>query len=261
VILGQVLLTEFLKLRRSKITWISWLALSVLPLAGGLFVWIVKEPGRAAQLGLMGQKARFVGITADWPSYFNLLNQEACAGGMILLAIVAAYVFGREYSEGTAKNMLTLPVGRHWFATAKFVVLFAWLGALTLSLIAEGLLVGALLGLPGFSVSLALSSCGNILFAGLIGYLLVPVVTWIATLGRGYLPPIGFTIFMLVMGNVLGATGWGKWFPWSIVPMLAGLSGPRVEVLAPESLVVVGLTFVAGIAATIWQLRHADNTQ
>jgi len=43
--------------------------------------------------------------------------------------------------------------------------------------------------------------------------------------------------------------------------MMAGLAGPRVEALAPESLVVVGLTFVAGIAATIWQLRRADNTQ
>jgi hypothetical protein len=43
--------------------------------------------------------------------------------------------------------------------------------------------------------------------------------------------------------------------------MLAGMAGPRVEVLAPGSLVVVGLTFVAGVAATIWQLRYADNAQ
>lgn len=149
--LGQVLATEFLKLRRSKITWLSWLAFSIMPLADGLFMWIVKEPQRAAQLGLTGQKAQFVGAAADWPSYFTLLDQAAGAGGMVLLSIIAAYVFG--------------------------------------------------------------------------------------------------------------ATGWGKWFPWSIVPMLAGLAGPRVEVIAPGSLAVVGLTFVAGVAASIWQLRHADNTQ
>jgi len=258
---GQVLTTEFQKLRRSKVTWLSWLAFSIMPLAGGLFMWIVQEPQRAAELGLLGQKARFVGVTADWPSYFTMLNQEACAGGMVLLSIIVAYVFGREYSERTAKNLLALPVPRHWFVVAKLAVILVWFGILTLLLIAEGLLVGTLLGLPGFSISLAVSSGGNILLAGLVGYLLVPVVAWIATLGRGYLAPIGFTLFMLVMGNALGMTGWGKWFPWSIVPMLAGMAGPRVEVLAPGSLVVVGLTFVAGVAATIWQLRYADNAQ
>jgi ABC-2 type transport system permease protein len=259
--LGQVLATEFLKLKRSKITWLSWLAFSIMPLAGGLFMWIAKEPGRATQLGLMGEKARLVGVTAGWTSFFTLLNQEGCIGGMVLLSIIAAYVFGREFADNTAKNMLTQPVARHWFAVAKLIVVFAWFGALTVSLIAEGLLVGALLELPELSMSLAVSSVGDVLFSGLVGFLLVPVVAWIAMLGRGYLPPIGFTIFMLVLGNVFGATGWGKWFPWSIVPMLAGMAGPRVEVLAPGSLVVVGFTFVAGVVATMWQLRLADNTQ
>lgn len=255
-----VLFTEFLKLRRSRITWLSWIAFSVMPLVGGLFMWIAREPARAARLGLLGQKARMAGV-ADWTAYFTLLNQEAGAGGMILLSIIAAYVFGREYSEGTAKNLLALPVARHWFVAAKLVVTLVWFGLLTVLLIAEGLLVGALLGLPGFSVRLAVSSAGNILLAGLLGYLLVPVVAWIAMLGRGYLAPLGFTIFMLMMGNVFGATGWGKWFPWSIVPMLAGLAGPKVETLAPGSLVVVAVTFIAGIVAAVRHVLYADNNQ
>ena len=259
--LGQALATELLKLKRSKITWLSWLALSVMPLVGGLFMWIIREPQRAAQLGLLGQKARFAGATADWPSYFGLLLQTMGVGGMILVSVMAAYVFGREYSDSTGKNMLALPVARHWIVFAKLAVVFTWFGFLAMLFIVEGLAVGALLGLPGFSVPLAVSSCGDILLAGLVGYLLVPVVTWITTLGRGYLPPIGFTIFMLLLGNVIGATGWGKWFPWSIVPMLAGMAGPRIEVLTLGSLAVVGLTFVAGVAATLWQWRYADNTQ
>ncbi len=259
--LSRVLATEFLKLRRSRITWLSWLAFSILPLAAGLFMWIAAEPERAAQMGLLGQKSQLTVMSADWPSFFTLLIQEAGAGGMILLAVIASYVFGREYSEGTAKDMLVLPVARHWFAVAKLAVVFMWFGVLTLLFLAEAFLVGTALGLPGLSLSLALSSGGEVLLAGLLGFLLVPVVTWIATLGRGYLAPIGFTIFMLLMGNIMGATGWGKWFPWSIVPMLAGMAGPRTEVLAPGSLVVVGLTFVAGVGATLWQLRYADNTQ
>ncbi|MEJ2217872.1 MAG: ABC transporter permease [Gemmatimonadota bacterium] len=259
--LGPILATEFLKLRRSKITWLSWLAFAVMPLAAGLFMWIAADPERAARMGLLGQKSQLVGMAADWPSFFTLLIQEAGAGGMILLAVIASYVFGREYSDGTAKDMLALPVSRHWFAVGKLAVVFVWFATLTVLFLAEALLVGAALRLPGFSLPLAVSSGGDVLLAGVLGFLLVPVVTWIATLGRGYLAPIGFTIFMLLMGNILGATGWGKWFPWSIVPMLAGMAGPRAEVLAPGSLAVVGLTFVAGVAATLWQLRYADNAQ
>ncbi len=258
---GQVLATEFIKLRRSKITWLSWLAFSIMPLVGGLFMWIVKEPQRAEQLGLLGKKAQFVGVTADWPSFFSLLLQTTGIGGMILVSVIAAYVFGREYAEGTAKNLLAMPVGRHWFAVAKLTVVFVWLGVLTALFIVEGFVVGAFLGLPGFSPSLAVTAVGDILLAALVAWLLVPAVAWIATLGQGYLAPLGFSILMLVLGNVVGATGWGMWFPWSIVPLFAGVAGPRVDTLATGSLVVLALTFVAGVAATIWHLRRADNSQ
>jgi ABC-2 type transport system permease protein len=261
MIFGQVLLTEVVKLRRSKITWLTWLAFSIMPLVGGLFMWIVKEPERAAKLGLLGKKAQFAGFTADWSSYFALLLQTTGIGGMILVSVIAAYVFGREYADGTAKNMLALPVGRHWFAVAKLVVVLAWFGALTVSLIAEGFVVCSMMALPGYSAGLALTSVGNILLAAFVAWLQVPVVAWVATLGRGYLAPLGFTIFMLVLGNAFGATGWGKWFPWSIVPLFAGVAGPRVETLAAGSLVVLALTFAAGAGAIMWQLRLADNAQ
>ena len=259
--LGQVLAAEAIKLRRTKITWLSWLAFSVMPLVDGLFMWIVKQPRRAAELGLLGRKAQFAGVTADWASYLGLLLQTTGIGGMILVSVIASYVFGREYSEGTAKNLIVLPVGRHWFVAAKLVIVLLWFAALTASLIAEGFVVGWLLGLPGGSPELAVASVGNIFLASLVAWVPVPVVAWIATLGRGYLAPLGFAVFVLVLGNVLGATGWGKWFPWSIVPLFAGVAGPRAETLAAGSLVVLVLTSLAGVVATVWQMNNADNTQ
>jgi ABC-2 type transport system permease protein len=258
---GQVLLVEFLKLRRSKITWVSWMATSIMPLVCGLFTWVVREPERAAQLGLLGQKAEITGVTADWPGYFALLLQTVGIGGTILVAVIAAFVYGREYSDETAKNLLALPVQRHWVVVAKLAVVLVWFGMLILSLLAEGFLVGAFLDLPDFSMEIAGGGSGRILITSFVAWLLVPVVAWIATLGRGYLAPLGFTIFMLVMGMAVGATGWGKWFPWSIVPLFAGAAGPPVETLAPGSMVVLVLTFLAGVIATILQLRYADDTQ
>jgi hypothetical protein len=105
---------------------------------------------------------------------------------------------------------------------------------------------------------MAWRAVGDILLAGLVAWLLVPVVAWVAMRGRGYLAPVGFAIFMLVMGSIFGATGWGKWFPWSIVPLFAGVAGPRIEHLVPGSMVVLGATFAAGIALGVWELRNAD---
>ena len=258
---GQALATEFLKLRRSKVTWFTLAALSLGPLAIALMMWIVREPGRAAKLGLIGTKASLAGLTATWPAYFSMLTMVVGVGGMLLLAFVVAFVFGREYTEGTAKNLLALPVGRHWFALAKLAVAGVWWLVLVVAVLAEGLVLGALLRLPGMTPSLAVHAVRDALLAAAVAYLLVPVVAWIATLGRGYLPPLGFALAMLAVGDVLSHTGWAAWFPWSIVPSFIGAIGKPATSIAPVSLVVVALTFVGGIAATIAQLRWADNAQ
>jgi ABC-2 type transport system permease protein len=79
--------------------------------------------------------------------------------------------------------------------------------------------------------------------------------------GRGYMPPLGFALAMLVLGDIFSHTGWAAWFPWSIVPLFIGAVGHRVTTVAPGSIAVVALTFLAGIAATIAQMRYADNAQ
>ena len=258
---GQVVATEFLKLRRSKVTWFSLVAFSMGPFGVALFMWIVREPGRAAQLGLLGTKADLSGLQATWPSYFSMLTLLVGIGGMLLLAFIVAYVFGREYAEGTAKNLLALPVGRQTFVVAKFVVTAAWWVALVAAVVIESLVLGLALGLPDFSAGLAISAVRNALLAAGLAYLLAPIVAWITTVGRGYMAPIAFAVAMLALGNIMAKTGWAVWFPWSIVPLLIGVVGRPVQTLPPGSFIVLALTFAAGIAATIWQFIYADNNQ
>jgi len=45
------------------------------------------------------------------------------------------------------------------------------------------------------------------------------------------------------------------------VPILVGSVGTPVDALPWGSLVVLAATFTAGIAATMWRLQTADNTQ
>jgi ABC-type transport system involved in multi-copper enzyme maturation permease subunit len=258
---AQVLATEFLKLRRSKVVGLSFAAFSLGPLGMALLMWIVREPGRAARLGLLGAKANLSGLEATWPAYFTTITMIVGVAGLLLLSFIVAYVFGREYAEGTAKNLLALPVGRHWFALAKFVVAAVWWALLAVAVLAEAFVVGLALALPGFSTGLALGAADNALLAAAIAYLLAPVVAWIVTLSRGYMAPLGFALAMLVLGDLFSKTGWAAWFPWSIVPLLIGAVGSHSESVASASIAVVAFTFLVGIGATIAQLRYADNTQ
>lgn len=250
--------TELLKLRRSRVPPLTLLAFALGPLGGGLFMWIAKEPGRAAELGLLGTKADLLGIEATWSGYFVMLTQMVGLVGSLLLAVIAAYLFAREYAEGTAKNMLALPLPRWWFVLAKLGVAALWWLGLVLAVLVEALAVGAALGLEGGSVQVLMAGTGDVLLAALVVYLLTPVVAWIAALGRGYLPPLGFAMLALILGNIVGTTGWGKWFPWSVAPLFAGVAGPRVDVLAPGSVTVVIVTGLVGTAATIAQVGWAD---
>jgi ABC-2 type transport system permease protein len=252
---------ELVKLRRTAAPWVTLGSLMTGPLFLALFMWIIKDPERAAQFGLLGTKATVSGIEATWASYASFLTLIVGLGGTLLLAFIAAYVFGREYGEGTAKIMLTLPVPRSLFVIAKLLVTAVWWLLIVLVVYLEAIAVGVWLGLPGITGIAAGALFGNLLLVAGISYLLAPVVALVTVWSRGYLAPVGFALGMLLFGNVVGHTGWAPWFPWSIVPILVGSVSTPVDALPVGSLVVVSATFAAGIAATVWRLQTADNTQ
>lgn len=259
--IATVLAGELTKLRRTLAPWVTLGSLMLGPLALALFMWIVTDPERAGQFGLLGTKAAITGIEPTWTSYASFLNQIVGLGGTLLLAFVAAYVFGREYGEGTAKVMLTQPVRRPWFVVAKLLVVALWWLAIVLVVFVEAVAVGLGLGLPGITTETVGSLLGSLFVVAGISYLLAPVVALVTVWARGYLAPVGFALGMLLLGNVIGHTGWAAWFPWSIVPTLVGSVGSPVEAVPVGSLVVVAATFAAGIAGTVWKLQTADNTQ
>lgn len=137
----DVLFSEFLKLRRTKITWIVALLYCFGPMSLGLFMIMLKEPELARSMGLIATKAQLTVGTADWPTYFSSIAM-VLSFGAIVIGIIEAFVFGREYAEGTAKNMLTLPIGRSTFVAAKIVVSIVWYACIVAVVYGLALLLG-----------------------------------------------------------------------------------------------------------------------
>jgi ABC-2 type transport system permease protein len=252
---------EVLKARRSRILIPSLIGLAILPGVAGLFMVILKNPEQARALGLISLKARLAAGNADWPTFYMMLTQGAAIGSAMLYAIITAWVFGREFSDRTAKDLLALPVPRVAFVIAKLVVLGVWIMLLTLWIAGLGLAVGAAVDIPGGSAELNWTSFQTLLGIGLLNFLLMPFVALAASAGRGYLPPVGWAFLTTVFAQISVVLGWGDWFPWAVPALFSGMAGPRAEQVGTHSYVLVIATFVVGVALTVWWWRDADQAR
>ncbi len=250
---------EGLKVRRSKVTLLSAVAFSILPLVSGLFMVILKDPEAARSMGLISMKSQLIAGAADWPTHFEILLQGMAIAGAILFAFITAWVFGREFSDHTAKELLALPTSRATIVAAKLVVTALWILGLALMVFVLGLVVGAVVGIPGWSVELAWFSFWSLLLVALLGFMLVPFVALFASVGRGYLPALGWAFLTLILAQIAGVLGWGDWFPWSVPVMISGMVGrDGAGQIGLHSYILVLLAFIVGVGATVAWWRSAD---
>ena len=257
----SALWAETLKMRRSKVPLVTALGFSAAPLMVGFFIIILKDPNAARSMGLISAKAQLLVGVADWPTFFNILAQAVAVGGAILFSIITIWVFGREFSDHTAKDLLALPTSREAIVAAKFVVIAGWTLAMTLLIFGMGLVVGTLVVIPGGSTELLRSSFVDVLGSAALTIALLPFVALLASAGRGYLPPFGWTILTIVLSQIAVIAGWGDWFPWSVPALFSGVAGLRAILLGPYSYGLVLITSLIGLAATFYWWRNADHTR
>lgn len=246
---------EWIKARRAPVLWACAAAFQVLPAFGALFLYILRDPEHARQVGLIGQKAQLAGGAADWPTLLQILGQGVAVAGAILFGLVTAWVFGREHADRTLRTWLATPVPRGAVLAAKGTVVAGWCAAMTVVCCALGVAVGFGSGLPGDAP--IGSGVLHILAAGGLTILLQPATAWVAL--RGYLPAMGFTIAALALGNIVTVLGWGASFPWAVPALVAGAGGPDMGPIGVGSYALVGLTLVAGVAATWRYAERADH--
>ncbi len=250
---------ELLKVRRSRVPWVTFAAFTVAGLVGGFFMFVLQNPDRARSLGLLGAKAQFAGGTADWAGYFAFTAQIAAVGGLLVFGMVVIWLFGREFSDRTAKDLLALPTSRGAVVAAKLLVALGWCLLLAAQLVVIGLLFGTLLGLPGWSADTALGGLGTVFATTLLTVALATTYGLVASVGRGYLAAVAAMFVSLFAAQVIAALGFGAWFPWSVPSLLSGVAGPEQAGPGAVSIAGVVVAGAAASAATVVWWEHADH--
>ncbi len=256
--LADMIWVEGRKAIRSGIPIWTALASLFLPATIAFLIFVARNPQLSQKLGLISAKANLMQFAnMDWPAYLGLSAQVVALAGLLLFVIITTWVFGREFADGTVKDLLAVPVPRSSILLAKFVVMAVWSAAMVAIMLVAGLAWAALIQLPGGSARVLLQGSAVIALAACLSIANTLPFGFFASAGRGYLPPIGVAILVLMTTNVAVIIGWGEYFPWAVPALLA----QQASGLPPISYLLVLLTGIAGMAATYAWWKFADQNR
>lgn len=258
---GAALWSEALKARRSLLAWLTAFSFLLIPAAGGLFMAILKDPEGARNMGLIGTKAQLAAGTADWPALIGMLRQGTVIAGMIIVSFFTAWIFGREFSDRTLKEVLAVPTPRSRIVWAKLTLVAVWAIGLPAVAFGAGVAVGLAVDIPGWSADMVWEAFKSVVAAAALVLLLLPWVAFFAGVGHGYLPAMGWTFFSVFLAQIAAVMGWGDWFPWSVPALVSGAGGENAALIGPHSYLLVGLTGVLGVVAILIWWRRADHVR
>jgi ABC-2 type transport system permease protein len=250
---------EGLKLRRSRLPVISLSAFTIAAAIAGLFTFIAQDSARARSLGLLGAKAQLSTVPATWPGHLAFLAQITAIGGFLVFGVTFVWVFGREFADHTAKDLLALPTARTTIVTAKLAVAAAWCLALSVGLFALGVLVATPLQLPEWSIGGLVHALLRLLVTALMTILLAGPLALAASAGRGYLAGLWTLFALLFSAQVLAALGYGGYFPWSVPALYSGLAGPGTPAPGPVGYILVALVGTLSYAGSLLWWQRADH--
>ncbi len=254
--LTKSVLAEWYKVKKSPMRWVTVIAFALGPVMGGLILYLLGSPDETLAGSLLMEKAKMMSFEANWASYLMLLAQVAGVGGVLVFGFIASWLFGREYSDKTFRNLLAVPTTRSTILNAKFIVYLIWCLALALSNLILGLMTGMALGLGDLQMSG--EAWTTYLITTLLVILLGSPISFFALWGQGYLAPLGFVTITLVLAQIIGAIGYGHYFPWAIPGLYSGSAGAYKEAIDAWSYLLLAVVALAGYIATHLWWNKAD---
>ncbi|GGB40894.1 bacitracin ABC transporter permease [Lentibacillus populi] len=247
---------EGLKICKSKVIWITAAAFTIAPLMAGFFMVVLKSPELLKSSGLLEAKAQFAG-EANWPSYISLHAQIIAVGGILIFGFVTSWIFGREYADHTVKDLLALPYSRAVIVMAKFIAAFLTNTILSTYVVTLGFFIGWIIGLTQWSSTIVTHGLYILVVVTILTIALCTPVAFFASYGGGYLAPLGFVIFTLVLSQIVAIAGFGEYFPWAVPALYSGVTAGE-SALGWGSLLIIFITSLLGVLSTLYWWLLAD---
>ena len=243
----SALITEYIKFTRSLVGRVATVLLAAgIAVLSGSMILAAKgsDPRMIAKLGAAAE-----------PSWSGLLGgaaQITGAGGLLGFGVVLAWMFGREFVEGTITGLFALPVSRATISAAKLGVYLAWATLTSAGIVCAVLGVGLALGfgVPDADVAAGL---GREFALGVLSAVVATPVAWIATVTRSLLMGVVGAICLVVAAQVSVIGGVGAWSGLA-TPALWALSGD----VGAAHLVTVLPVVVAAVSLTMWSWQRLE---
>jgi ABC-2 type transport system permease protein len=192
----------------------------------------------------------------DWHGFLLGAAQITGAGGLGGFAVVLAWMFGREFGDGTITGLFALPIRRRSIALAKLVVYAGWAVLMSLLLSVVLGVVGSIAGLG----SLDDDTWAMLVRQSVLGIMSAAItlpVAWAATLSRSVLGGVSVAIGLVVVAQVSVLAGLGGWMPLAAPALWAVSRGTQVTALQLAMVVPFAAAFIT-LAALSWQRLQLD---
>lgn len=240
----NLIYAELLKLKRAKMFLVSMIGAAAAP----VMVFI----------GFLDMKAK----KPDEPALFREAFYEVnlyvlLLIGTLLYGVITAYLYNREYTEDTLKNLLTIPVSRTSLIITKLVMLFLWILVLTIAAWGLTLVLGIIGQFEGLTGSVLVESLKQYIVGGCLLFILSTPTIFVTFLFKNYVPTIIFTAVVTMANVALANREYKVLFPWSATHVIV-TNGFVPEFPPYYSYIAILVTSLVGLVATIFYFKKVD---
>lgn len=241
----NLLYCEFLKLKRSKMFFISALGALVAPVMvfAGLIKAKITEPDKVI-------------------TYWDMLEQTnlyvLLLFGVIVYGVIAAHLLSREFAEKTMKSILTVPVSKEAFLTAKFLMLFVWMILLTAVAWGSTLILSVVGNAAAFSVDVITQSLKEYFLGVLLLYFTMSPFVFITLWLKNLVTPMIVAAAVVLCNVALANEDLAVLFPWSSPYLIASGDIAKFHYPTETALMIICLVFLLGVSASFVYFKKQD---
>ncbi|MGG3573923.1 ABC transporter permease [Bacillus gobiensis] len=240
----NLLYAELLKLKRAQMFLVSVIGASAVPVM--IFI------------SALNTKIKTPDIPIHFAEAFGESNMYVLMLiGPLLYGVITSYLFSREFTENTLKNLLTIPVSRVSLIASKMVLLLIWIIVLTLVAWVLTFIVGLIFQFEDMSINVLLQSIKQFMIGAFLLFLLSAPTMLVTFLFKNYVPTIIFTAAITMANIAIVNSEYKALFPWSAVHVIA--SNGFVPEFSPFlSYLSILLTSLVGLVASIVYFKKLD---